>query len=215
MTMTIIMPKIKICGLTNADDALKAAELGADYAGFIFYEKSARHVTAEKASEIIKQLPESVQAIGVFVNQGVDEIEKTVNLCALSGVQLHGDESPDFVSKVPVQVIKAFRIQDETSLEGVNDYDVFAFLFDVYSGDLYGGTGTMFDLSLISEKQFGKPVFLSGGLTPENVCSAIKEVQPYAVDVCSGTEREPGKKDHDKLEAFVRAIRECRVEARG
>ncbi|HDZ86584.1 hypothetical protein LCGC14_0760170 [marine sediment metagenome] len=201
--------KTKICGLTNAEDALKAAELGADYTGFIFYSKSPRYVTAEQASSIIKMLPESTKAVGVFVNQSLTEIEEVLKVCDLSLVQLHGEESPEFASKVPSPVIKAFRVKGEESLEGVNDYDVFAYLLDSYNGDLYGGTGKMFDLSLLAKKHFNKPVFLSGGLTTENVCSAIKEVQPYAVDVCSGTESEPGKKDHNKLTAFVAAIEKC------
>ncbi len=201
--------KTKICGLTNAEDALKAAELGADYTGFIFYSKSPRYVTAEQASSIIKMLPESTKAVGVFVNQSLTEIEEVLKVCDLSLVQLHGEESPEFASKVPSPVIKAFRVKGEESLEGVNDYDVFAYLLDSYNGDLYGGTGKMFDPSLLAKKHFNKPVFLSGGLTTENVCSAIKEVQPYAVDVCSGTESEPGKKDHNKLTAFVAAIEKC------
>ncbi len=201
--------KTKICGLTNAEDALKAAELGADYTGFIFYSKSPRYVTAEQASSIIKMLPESTKAVGVFVNQSLTEIEEVLKVCDLSLVQLHGEESPEFASKVPSPVIKAFRVKGEESLEGVNDYDVFAYLLDSYNGDLYGGTGKMFDLSLLAKKHFNKPVFLSGGLTTENVCSAIKEVQPYAVDVCSGTESEPGKKDHNKLTVFVAAIEKC------
>ena len=201
--------KTKICGLTNAEDALNAAELGADYTGFIFYSKSPRYVTAEQASSIIKMLPESTKAVGVFVNQSLTEIEEVLKVCDLSLVQLHGEESPEFASKVPSPVIKAFRVKGEESLEGVNDYDVFAYLLDSYNGDLYGGTGKMFDLSLLAKKHFNKPVFLSGGLTTENVCSAIKEVQPYAVDVCSGTESEPGKKDHNKLTAFVAAIEKC------
>lgn len=203
------MTKIKICGLTNSEDALKAAELGADYAGFIFYSQSPRCVRAEQASSIIKMLPESTKAVGVFVNQSLSEIEEVLKVCDLSAVQLHGEESPEFASKVPSPVIKAFRIKDEASLDGVNAYDVFAYLFDSYSGNFYGGTGKMFDLSLLAKKHFNKPVFLSGGLIPENVCSAIKEVQPYAVDVCSGTEREPGKKNHNKLSAFVNAIEKC------
>lgn len=208
------MTKIKICGLTNLNDALFAANAGADYLGFIFYKKSPRFIDVREASSIISKLPNQIKKVGVFVNQTEEEIGKAVEMCHLDYVQLHGDESPDFIVKVNVPVIKSFRLKDENSLTGIEDYDVFANLFDTYSDNQFGGTGKTFDLSLLENKLFNKPFFLSGGLNAENVGEAIRKIKPFSVDVASGVEKSPGLKDHFKIERFIQSVLSTTYEPR-
>jgi len=198
-------PKIKICGITNREDARLAAELGADMLGFIFYAKSPRAVRRE----VMPGMPAGVERVGVFVNESEAEIRRTVQECRLTMVQLHGEESPEFCRRMPVKVVKAVRVKDEKSLQAAAEYDVDALLLDTYTAGQHGGTGQVFDWSLaVKAKTILKvPVILSGGLTPENVAEAIRVVQPYAVDVASGVEREPGKKDPDKLRRFFEACK--------
>ncbi len=206
------MTKIKICGTTNLEDALKIAELGADYIGFIFYPKSPRFVEPKVAAEIISKLPSSIKTVGVFVNQSVEGIEQVVKACNLAYVQLHGDETPGFAEKISVPVIKAFRIKNgvfgEPALQMVNQYrgNIFAYLFDAHVEGAFGGTGQTFDISILKDKHFDKPIFLSGGLNPENVANAVSKIKPYAVDVCSGVESTPGKKDYRKLKLFIKTV---------
>jgi len=201
--------KIKICGNTNLDDALLAVELGADALGFVFYPKSPRHVKLVDAANICNALPPFVAKVGVFVNELEYEIEKALNECLLNALQFHGDEPPGFCQKFAAKSIKAIQVRDEESLRTAEEYDVDALLLDTYTDESRGGTGRTFDWSLaVRAKEFlSAPIILSGGLTAANVQDAIRKVRPYAVDVASGVEREPGKKDPEKLRRFIELCR--------
>lgn len=202
------MIKIKICGITNLEDANSAIDYGADVLGFIFYPQSQRRVAPEKAGEIISKLPPFILKIGVFVDEEPKKIQEIVNSCRLDGIQLHGAESPEFCRLFRRRVIKGFRPQNPNALTQISDYDVDAFLLDSYHPELAGGTGTTFDWELaVAAKMFGRPVILSGGLNPENVGDAVRLVKPYAVDVASGVESFPGKKDANKLKSFIEQAR--------
>lgn len=202
-------PKVKICGITNLDDALLAVDLGSDALGFIFYPKSARYISVSKAANICNALPPFVAKVGVFVDEVEFEIEKALRECLLTALQFHGDEPPGFCAKFPAKSIKAIRMRDEGSLRLASEYDVDALLLDTYTESERGGTGKTFDWSLAvkAKELLGGPIILSGGLTPENVAEAIARVQPYAVDVSSGVEREPGVKDSGKLKKFINACK--------
>jgi len=202
------MIKIKICGITNLEDAMLAVEYGADALGFIFYPPSRRCITPEKAKDIIAKLPPLVFRIGVFVDEQPEKIQETVNACRLDGIQFHGSEPPDFCRLFRRRVIKSFRPENEASVKEIADYQVDAFLLDSYHPELMGGTGTTFDWELaVAAKMFGPPVILSGGLDPDNVAEAIRLVKPYAVDVASGVEAFQGKKDPEKLKNFIEQAR--------
>ena len=201
------MLKIKICGITNLDDALAAADAGADALGFNFYKKSPRYIEPEKATEIIAQLPPFMMPVGVFVNEREDRIREIQHKTCIQAIQLHGDESPEFCQRFENRVIKAFQVKDKESLKVMAHYHVGAFLLDSYHEALRGGTGATFDWHLaVVAKTFGK-IILAGGLTPENVAEAVKLVQPYAVDVAGGVEKEKGIKDHAKLKKFITEVR--------
>lgn len=201
------MVKVKICGITNLDDALVAVAAGADALGFVFYEKSPRFINPVKAAEIILRLPPFVQTVGLFVNEETEQINWTVDYCGIDVVQLHGDETPDDCLEVKRRVIKAFRIQNNISIDPLNKYQVSGYLLDAWSPDAYGGTGRTFNWELAeAARQYG-PVILAGGLLPENVAEAIKVVNPYAVDVSSGVESSLGKKDPQKVRAFIRVAK--------
>jgi phosphoribosylanthranilate isomerase len=200
--------RIKICGITNIEDALLAAELGADALGFIFYPKSPRKVAPETAREIIAQLPPFVAAVGVFVDEDADVVQELAAQVRLDWVQLHGRESPEYCRNLGRKVIKVFRIQDEDSLRLLADYQgaAQALLLDTYKKGQVGGTGEIFDWHLAREaRKFGR-IILAGGLNPENVAQAIATALPAAVDAASGTEAAPGKKDPAKLRAFFKAV---------
>jgi phosphoribosylanthranilate isomerase len=202
------MVRIKICGITNLEDALLAAELGADALGFIFYAKSPRYVAPEAAREIIAQLPPFVAAVGVFVDEPAAVVQELAVRVRLDWVQLHGQESPDYCRNLGRKVIKGFRIQDEDSLRRLAGYQgaAQALLLDTYKKGQVGGTGTAFDWRLAREaRQYGR-IILAGGLNPENVAQAIEVAGPDAVDTASGTEAAPGKKDPARLRAFFRAV---------
>jgi phosphoribosylanthranilate isomerase len=200
--------KIKICGITNLEDAQSAVELGADALGFIFYPKSPRYIKVRDAANICSQLPPFVAKVGVFVDGSEYEIGKALDECLLTALQFHGDEPPKFCCKFPAKSIKAIRMRDETSLRMAAEYDVDALLLDAYTETERGGTGRTFDWSLaVRAKEIGPPIILSGGLTTENVQEAIRKVRPYAVDVSSGVEREPGKKDPEKLRRFIEQVK--------
>ena len=201
------MIKIKICGITNLDDALASADAGADALGFNFYRKSPRWIDPEKAAEIIAQLPPFVMPVGIFVNEREEKIREIQQLACLQAVQFHGDESPEFCQRFGARVIKAFQVKDKESLKNMAHYHVGAFLLDSYRDGVRGGTGETFDWHLaVVAKTFGK-VILAGGLTPENVSEAVKLVQPYGVDVAGGVEKDKGIKDHAKIKRFITEVR--------
>jgi phosphoribosylanthranilate isomerase len=201
------MTKIKICGITSLDDALAAADAGADALGFNFYKKSPRYIEPEKAAEIIAQLPPLIMPVGVFINEREEKIREIQALTCMQAIQLHGDESPEFCQRFGTRVIKAFQVKDKESLKHMAHYRVGAFLLDSYHDNLRGGTGVTFDWHLaVVAKTFGR-IILAGGLTPENVAEAVKLVQPYGVDVASGVEKEKGIKDHAKLRKFITEVR--------
>jgi phosphoribosylanthranilate isomerase len=200
------MVKVKICGITNLRDALMATEAGADILGFVFA-RSPRQVTPEQAAEICAALPSSVTRIGVFVDSDLEFVKKTVLECNLDIAQFHGDESPEYCSSFPYAAIKAFRVKDRASLDMLLPYRVEAYLLDTYVPGKAGGTGQTFDWSLaIEAKKYGR-IILSGGLTPDNVARAVAQVEPFAVDVSSGVEIMPGRKDPEKVKAFIKAAK--------
>jgi phosphoribosylanthranilate isomerase len=200
--------RVKICGITNAADARSAAEAGADMIGLMFYESSPRQVTLETAREISRALPPEVLSVGVFVNPDKAFVERAIDGCRLSLLQFHGDEAPDFCTQFGLLSLKALRVRDTESLKMLENYQTSAFLLDAYSAGVPGGTGEKFDWDLaVAAQKLGKPIFLAGGLTPENVGAAVKKVRPFAVDVSSGVESAPGRKDPEKMRAFIKAVR--------
>ncbi|HEX3034699.1 MAG TPA: phosphoribosylanthranilate isomerase [Thermodesulfobacteriota bacterium] len=201
------MVRIKICGITNLDDAILAVDYGADALGFMFYRESKRYISPEEAGKIISKLPPFVVTVGVFVNQELDEIRNAQKQANFDIVQLHGDESPDFCKSFGGRAIKAIRVRDGQALKEVESYSVQAVLFDKHSNESYGGTGMSFDWEILRNFHTSKKVILSGGLSPENVAPAIRVVNPYAVDVSSGVEEYPGKKNPKKLKMFIEAVR--------
>lgn len=198
------MVRVKICGITNIEDALQAVNEGADALGFVFHEKSPRFIFPEQAAVIIKALPPFVQAVGLFVNSDIDFVNAAADLCRLDIVQLHGDETPEYCGMVERRVIKAFRIKDITSLDPIRDYRVAGHLLDAWSPAAYGGTGVTFNWEIAKVAEKYAPVILAGGLTPDNVRQAVERVAPYAVDVSGGVEAAPGKKDIGKVREFIR-----------
>ncbi|MBN2315045.1 MAG: phosphoribosylanthranilate isomerase [Sedimentisphaerales bacterium] len=206
----MLIVKVKICGITNYDDAMAAIDMGADLLGFNFYPKSPRFITKEKAEEIISRLPAFINTAGVFVNAPIDEIHGTSNVCSLDWVQLHGDEDPSFCEALlshNVKTMKAIRVKDQTDIEGADCFFTDAILLDAFNPDKYGGTGLTFDWNIIGH--MNKRVFLAGGVNPDNAAKAI-ELGVYGIDVCSGIEAEPGKKDHKKMKKLFDNIRHLR-----
>jgi phosphoribosylanthranilate isomerase len=202
--------KVKICGITNLADAQVAVEAGADALGFIFYAQSPRYISIKQATEISKQLPPFIMKVGVFVNADEEFVLRAISAVGLTLLQFHGDEAPDFCRQFGMMSMKAFRIRDEESLKEIPKYQTEAYLLDAFSSTALGGTGKTFNWDLAIEAQkFWKPIFISGGLTPENVADAIKKVKPFAVDVSSGVEISPGKKDAKKVKAFIVAVRKA------
>ena len=203
------MIRVKICGITNPDDALLAIEMGAHAIGFIFAE-SPRRITPTKAKAIIRPLPPLVKTVGVFVNEDPVRIKEIKSFCGLDLIQLHGDESPEICQDLMPYSIKAFRIQNEKDLKNIKRYrgTVRAVLLDTFQKGKAGGTGKPFDWSLaVKAKEAGLPLILAGGLGPENIQEAITSVQPYAVDVNSGIEKLPGKKDPVLIKQLMEKIR--------
>jgi len=199
------MVKVKICGLTNLEDAKAAGDLGADYLGFIFYPPSPRYIFPEGAFEILKELPSSVKKVAVVVNADYELLKKLLN-GGFDLIQLHGDETPEILKKIPAsRVIKVFRVRDNFDKNLLKGWEnTYAFLLDTYKKGTYGGTGETFNWDIAKRLvEEGFKIFLSGGLTPQNVKRAIEKVKPYAVDVSSGVEAYKGKKDLNKLREFV------------
>lgn len=205
--------KVKICGITNVPDALAAIEAGADMVGLMFYDQSPRHVSMDQAAEIAAQIPPFVARVGVFVNPAVDLVMSAIRTCGLNILQFHGEEAPDFCTRFGLMSVKAFRIRNAESLKALTDYPTDAWLLDACVPGQLGGTGAIFNWDLAIEAQkLGRPIFLAGGLTPGNVTEAVNSVRPYAVDVSSGVEASPGKKDHAKVRAFIQAARRVNLE---
>jgi phosphoribosylanthranilate isomerase len=204
------MVKVKICGITNIEDARAAAKAGCDALGFIFYKKSPRYIAPEAAKAIIRRLPHHVATIGVFVNAREAVIRDVVRLCGLNMIQLHGNESPEFCRRFKgYRVIKAFRVKSAADLEKAKKYDTFAYLFDSYSPAAKGGTGKRFDWKLLTcARGLKKNIFLSGGLDERNVARALELTGAPWVDVSSSIEKKPGKKDLLKMERFIKQAKE-------
>lgn len=196
--------KVKICGITNEADALAAAEAGADLIGFMFYEPSPRCVSIKTAAAIARELPPHVVKVGVFVDPEEDLVVRAIQHCGVSLLQFHGAEPPGFCTQFGIMSMKAFRIRDESSLQALRDYPTDAWLLDAFTPGRQGGTGETFDWGLaLKAIKLGRPVFLAGGLTPENISEAVRVVRPYGVDVSSGVESVPGRKDPDKVRRFI------------
>jgi phosphoribosylanthranilate isomerase len=200
--------KVKICGITNLADGQAAAQAGADALGFVFYQPSPRHVSLAAAADIIRQLPPALLKVGVFVNAPADQVFRAIGQCGLNLLQFHGDEPPHYCLQFGLRTMKAFRLVDVNSLQPLADYPTDAWLLDAWVPGKPGGTGETFNWDLAVEAQkLGRPVFLAGGLTPENVAQAVRRVHPYGVDVSTGVEAAPGRKDPVKLRAFVQAAK--------
>jgi phosphoribosylanthranilate isomerase len=201
--------KIKICGITNVEDALSAVELGADALGFVFA-RSPRQIDPETARAIIATLPATVSKVGVFVDEAPMRIRDIARTCGLNTIQLHGRETPEVCEMFMPRVIKAIRVRDERSLEGLEAYvgKSSRFVLDTFSHESAGGTGRTFDWSLaLKSKRIGLPIILAGGLTPQNVRVALERVRPYGLDVSSGVEERPGRKSRALLQAFIEHVR--------
>lgn len=206
------MTKVKICGITNYDDALLAVKYGVDELGFNFYDKSSRFVTTETAGKMIHDMPSRIGKVGVFVNEELDEVATIAKQCGLTAIQLHGDEDALFVeeirSRTKLFVIKALRVGSDFDVSQASSFGSDAILLDAYSPIERGGTGDTFDWSIAKAiVDSGLPVYLAGGLSAENVTDAIKQVQPFAVDACSKLELSPGKKDAKRMKTFISAVR--------
>ena len=204
--------KVKICGFTNLADAQAAVEAGADVLGFVFHEPSPRFASIEVAAGIIRELPPFIIKAGVFVNAPEEFVFRAIRECGLNLLQFHGDEPPDYCQQFGLMSLKAFRIRDAASLQALRHYPTDAWLLDAYNPDRLGGTGETFSWERAREAQtWGRPIFLAGGLTPENVAKAIRCARPYGVDVSSGVEAAPGRKDHAKVKAFIQAAQGVEV----
>jgi phosphoribosylanthranilate isomerase len=198
------MVKVKICGITNLEDALTAVATGADALGFVFYSASPRHVSPDQAAEIIRRLPPFVQTVGLFVDEHLAIVNATADQCGLDLVQLHGEETPEYCASIRRRVLKAFRVRDMSTLDSLLQYHVAGCLLDAWSPVVHGGSGQTFNWEIAAEAvQRGHRIVLAGGLTPDNVSEAVRLVNPYAVDVSSSVESAPGRKDADKVGKFI------------
>ena len=206
-----MQPRVKICGLTNVEDALAAVEAGADAIGFVFHHESPRRITSDVVKRVVAHLPPFVLPVGVFVNEDIKVVRDLMDDCGLVIPQLHGDEAVAYCDLLGRPVLKAIRLKDRGSLLSLAEYKgrsrVRGFVLDAFSAVSYGGTGQVTDWGLAAEAARSAPVILAGGLTPENVAEAIQRVRPYGVDVSSGVESHPGKKDHEKIRAFIKAAK--------
>jgi phosphoribosylanthranilate isomerase len=206
--------RVKFCGITSSTDAEKAVSAGPDALGFVFFKDSPRYVEPERAEAIIKDLPPFVTSVGIFVNEDIRFIQDCVEKCGLGAVQIHGDETPEYCSifrglKLKgVKLIKGIRLKDQETIRSIEDCQADAVLLDAYKKDMYGGTGKVLDRSLaVLAKEYGKKLIISGGLNPDNVREIIEELRPYAVDVSSGIESSPGKKNTELMEEFMQEVR--------
>jgi phosphoribosylanthranilate isomerase len=200
--------RVKICGITNAADAVAAVDAGADALGFMFFENSKRNVSPERAGEIIQQLPPFVAKVGVFVNASESFVRKVIQTSGIDTLQFHGEELPEFCARFGLKAIKAFRIRDQESLPQLLNYRNHAWLLDSYVEGVVGGTGVAFDWNVAVEAtRLSRMVILAGGLKVETVAEAVRKVRPFAVDVSSGVESVPGKKDHGRVREFIAAAK--------
>jgi phosphoribosylanthranilate isomerase len=200
--------RVKFCGITSAADAEAAVEAGADALGLMFYPDSKRYISLQQAHEIARLLPPQILRTGVFVDPDPADVFAAIQHCQLNLLQFHGAETPDFCLQFGIMTMKAFRIRDADSLLPMSEYHTAAFLLDSHVEGKPGGTGETFNWDLaLAAKKFGKPIFLAGGLTPENVAEAVRKVEPFGVDVSSGVEQSPGKKDVKKMQDFIAAVR--------
>lgn len=206
------MTQVKFCGITNEEDALCAANFGASALGFIFYDASPRYIDPSAARKIMLKLPHQVVRVGVFVNESAAEIKKIMKYCGLDFVQLHGDETVAFCRRLPVKkLIKAVSLKSNDDVENACAYKVAALLVDSRHARLYGGTGMVADWELARKLSVQRPLILSGGLGQKNIRQAILQVSPIAVDVNSGVEISPGKKDADKMARLMRIVEKTSV----
>ena len=209
-------PRVKICGITSLGDALGSAEAGADALGFVFYRKSPRFIDPAEAGEIVRKLAGSITIVGVFVNETPEKVRDIVDCVGLGEVQLHGDEDPSYVEALKgmlsagVRIVKAVRVSSGADItRAAKEFDLKYFLLDSHVEGFYGGSGESFDWTLLSAAEGeGRRYILAGGLTPGNVARAASDVHPYGVDVSSGVEKSPGKKDLEKVRKFIDTIRD-------
>jgi phosphoribosylanthranilate isomerase len=204
------MTLIKICGITNLDDALAAVAVGADALGFNFYKPSPRYITPPHARQIIEQLPNSLLTVGVFVNEESEAVRSIANEANIQALQLHGDESPAYCHELAAShyVIKTFAVSANFDPETPKQYELEAIMLDTKHNSLRGGTGRVFDWSIAQRLAPAIPkLFLAGGLSPENIENAIKTVRPFAVDACSALEDRPGKKNEERMRVFINTVR--------
>jgi phosphoribosylanthranilate isomerase len=204
------MVKVKICGITNWTDARRAVEAGADFLGFNFYPPSSRYISPAKARRIVRRLPDHINVVGVFVNAPEEEILSTARSVGLDYLQLHGEESPELISRLErsFPVIKAVRVRNSFRPATLAPFKrAAAILLDGFHPRRHGGTGRKFDWGIARRARRNGRIFLAGGLTPQNVADAIRAAGPYAVDVCSGVESKPGKKDPARVVSLIRAVR--------
>ena len=207
----MLIPKVKICGITNLEDAQAAMDSGADLLGFNFYPESPRYIEPSKAQEIISKLPAFMDIVGLFVNAKYETIRENIDECFLNWLQFHGDETAEFchsLGSLNLNTIKAIRVRDYGDIKSAEHYYTDAILLDAFDPDKYGGTGLRFDWNIIGH--INKRIFLAGGINPENVVEAVK-LGVYGIDICSGVESEPGKKDHKKMEQLFENIRHFRA----
>ena len=217
------MVKVKICGVTNLQDATWAASLGAEFIGFNFYAKSPRKVSMKMCADVMSKMPPILDAVGVFVDEETEKILQAVKKCTLKYVQLHGKEQPEYLAELKqkageagleFRIIKAFRIKGSRSLPNLARYTDAAdyFLLDTYVEGVEGGTGETFNWEVAAEaKKFGREIFLAGGLMPSNVAESVRQAAPYAVDTASGVERLPRRKDYELLRDFIMAAKSVKV----
>jgi phosphoribosylanthranilate isomerase len=208
--------RIKVCGMREMAEVAAVVEAGADAIGLIFVAQSPRCLDPERAREIVASLPPFVDAVGVFVDQEIPVVNEIVRDCGLTEVQLHGAESPAYCAQINCRIIKAFRVRASLTTEDLAPYAgaVAGFLFDTFHEKIAGGTGDTFDWHLLEKIASPRPVILAGGLTPENVGAAVRQVRPFAVDLNSGVESAPGRKDLDKVRAAIAQVQAADAAAR-
>lgn len=212
--------RVKFCGITSLKDAKNAVSVGADAIGFVFFRESPRYISPENTEAIIKELPPFMTSVGVFVNEDLRFIEECVERCGLDAVQLHGDEDIEYCLRFKglrfkgVKLIKAVRIKNKESLRSIEKGDPSdAILLDTYRSDVFGGTGEGFDRTIaLLAKEYAKRLIISGGLNSDNVYDVIKKISPYGVDVSSGIESSPGRKNIELMEEFIKEVRRAESE---